>query len=224
MNELCSHQVGGVLIHLPLDIDLQHLQDVCRNVPLVAIDSVFGFKAHSVFVDQQLGSRFVTRHLVSLGHRKIAYLRAPLVWRASRLRFRGFLKELKVSNLEPGPIVEADWSARGGFEAVSSLLATNPAEFTALIAANDQMAFGAIRAFEEAGIEVPEKVSVAGFDDIPEAGYLRPPLTTVRQDFATLAKLSVQCLLDQLDDPKRSPGNRTIRPSLVLRQSTRQII
>jgi DNA-binding LacI/PurR family transcriptional regulator len=220
VNELCSHQVGGVLIHLPLEIDLRHLQDVCRNVPLVAIDSVFGFKAHSVFVNQEHGSRLVTRHLLSLGHTRIAYLRAPLIWRASRLRFRGFLKELKASNLKPGPVVEADWSAHGGFEAVSELLSTKCDPFTSLIGANDQMALGAIRAFEEAGIRVPAKVSVAGFDDIPEAGYLRPPLTTVRQDFVSLGKLSVRCLLDQLDNPKRTPRNRTIRPTLVQREST----
>jgi len=220
VKELCSHQVGGVLIHLPLEIDLQHLQDVCRNLPFVAIDSDFGFRAHSVFVHQELGSCLVTRCLISLGHTKIAYLRAPLIWRASRLRFRGFLKELKASNLKPGPIIEADWSARGGFEAVRALLSTECAEFTALIAANDQMALGGIRAFEEAGMHVPAKVSVAGFDDIPEAGFLRPPLTTVKQDFASLGRLSVQCLLDQLDYPKRRPRNRTIRPTLVERQST----
>ena len=222
VNELCSHQVGGVLVHLPLEIDLQNLQDVCRNVPFVAVDSDFGFQAHSVFVNQEQGSRLVTRHLISLGHAKIAYLRAPLIWRASRLRFRGFLKELKASNLKPGPIIEADWSARGGFEAVRELLSAGGADLTALIAANDQMALGAIRAFEESGIKVPAKVSVAGFDDIPEAGYLRPPLTTVRQDFAALGKLSVRCLLDQLDNPKRTPRNRTIRPALIERQSTAQ--
>jgi DNA-binding LacI/PurR family transcriptional regulator len=99
-------------------------------------------------------------------------------------------------------------------------LSTKSDQFTALISANDQMALGAIRAFEEAGIKIPAKVSVAGFDDIPEAGYLRPPLTTVRQDFVSLGKLSVRCLLDQLDNPKRTPRNRTIRPTLVKREST----
>jgi DNA-binding LacI/PurR family transcriptional regulator len=108
----------------------------------------------------------------------------------------------------------------GGFEAVNELLSTKSDQFTALISANDQMALGAIRAFEEAGIKIPAKVSVAGFDDIPEAGYLRPPLTTVRQDFVSLGKLSVRCLLDQLDNPKRTPRNRTIRPTLVKREST----
>jgi LacI family transcriptional regulator len=171
-------------------------------------------------VHQEHGSRLITKRLISLGHTKIVYLRAPLIWRAARLRFRGFLKELKVSNLKPGPIIEADWSARGGFEAVRALLSTKCAEFTALIAANDQMALGAIRAFEEAGMHVPARVSVAGFDDIPEAGFLRPPLTTVKQDFPSLARLSVRCLLDQLDDPKRAPRDRTIRPTLVERQST----
>ena len=136
-NELCSHHVAGVLIHLPLEIDLQHLKDVCRNLPLVAIDSDFGFKAHSVFVNQEEGSRLVTRHLISLGHTRIAYLRAPLIWRAARLRFRGFLKELEFAHLRTGPIIEADWSARGGFEATRELISARPKEFTALLAANE---------------------------------------------------------------------------------------
>jgi len=220
VNQLCSHQVAGVLIHLPLEIDLQHLKDVCRNLPLVAIDSDFSFKAHSVFVNQEEGSRLVTRHLMSLGHASIAYLRAPLMWRAARLRFRGFLKELESARLKPGPIVEADWSARGGFEATRELISASPEGFTALVAANDQMALGAIRAFEEAGIRIPANISVAGFDDIPEAAYLRPPLTTVKQNFSSLGKLSVQCLLDQLDNPGRAPRNRTIRPTLIQREST----
>lgn len=220
VNELCSHQVAGVLIHLPIQIDLQHLKDISRNLPLVAIDSDFSFKAHSVFVNQEQGSRLVTRHLIALRHVRIAYLRAPLIWRAARLRFRGFLKELESARLKPGPIIEADWSARGGFEATKELISAKPGEFTALVSANDQMALGAIRAIEEAEIPIPARISVAGFDDIPEAAYLRPPLTTVRQDFASLGKLSVQCLLDQLDNPGRAPRNRTIRPTLIERAST----
>ena len=81
------------------------------------------------------------------------------------------------------------------------------------------MALGAIRAFEESGIKIPRTISVVGFDDIPEAAFFRPPLSTVKQDFATLASLSVECLMTQLNES--SPGRlRTIRPTLVEREST----
>jgi len=81
------------------------------------------------------------------------------------------------------------------------------------------MALGAIRAFEESGIQVPRAISVVGFDDIPEAAFFRPPLSTIKQDFATLASSSVECLMTQLNQDR--PGRlRTIRPTLVGREST----
>ncbi|MBV9673817.1 MAG: substrate-binding domain-containing protein, partial [Verrucomicrobia bacterium] len=73
------------------------------------------------------------------------------------------------------------------------------------------------------GLPVPERISIAGFDDIPEAGFFRPPLTTIKQDFAALGKLSVQCLLDQLEKPSLAPRTRTILPVLIERQSTAPI-
>jgi DNA-binding LacI/PurR family transcriptional regulator len=123
VNELCSHQVVGILIHLPLTVDLHHLQDLCRNVPIVAVDSEFGFPAPSVFVHQQLGSRRATAHLLELGHRRTAYIRAPLVWRAAHLRFKAWRQELAKAGLLPGPIVDGDWSAASGFDAANRLLA-----------------------------------------------------------------------------------------------------
>jgi DNA-binding LacI/PurR family transcriptional regulator len=218
VTELCSHQVGGVLIHLPIEIELRHLEEVCRDIPLVAVDSDFGFKTASVFVNQEYGSKLATRHLIELGHRRIGFLGAPLMWRAARLRYEGWRKELAANKLELGPLFEADWSAAGGFRVTRDLICKCHQEISALVVANDQMAIGAIRAFEESGIRVPTDISVIGFDDIPEAGFLRPPLTTIKQDFSTLGKMSVQCLVDQMNgEPWR---NRTIRPTLVERATT----
>jgi DNA-binding LacI/PurR family transcriptional regulator len=218
VTELCSHQVGGVLIHLPIEIDLGHLKEVCRDVHLVAVDSDFGFKASSVFINQELGSRLATRHLIELGHRRIGFLGAPLIWRAARLRFEGWQKELAAKRVPRGPVFEADWSAGGGFNTTLKEICPRRNEISALVVANDQMAIGAIRAFEESGISVPNEISVVGFDDIPEAGFVRPPLTTIKQDFSALGKLSVQCLVEL------SKGslwrNRTINPVLIVRGST----
>jgi DNA-binding LacI/PurR family transcriptional regulator len=219
VNKLCAHQVAGVLMHLPLEIDLRILQDLCRNIPFVALDSDFGFAAHSVLVQQDRASQMATRYLINLGHRKIAYLRAPLLWRAARLRYEGWLHALKAARLIPGPLAEGDWTSTGGFEATLDLLKHHRGEFTALLVANDQMALGAIRALEERGLRVPVDVSVVGFDNIPEAGCFRPPLSTVSQDFAAVAKLGFQCLMDQLAGVSVTPKIYTVKPTFVERLS-----
>jgi DNA-binding LacI/PurR family transcriptional regulator len=82
------------------------------------------------------------------------------------------------------------------------------------------MALGAIRAFEENSIRIPEKISLVGFDDIPEAGFFRPPLSTIKQDFAALGRLSVQCLMEQVDPSRPTSPTRTIQPFLIRREST----
>jgi DNA-binding LacI/PurR family transcriptional regulator len=219
VNELCAHQVCGILLYLPLRIDLRDLQDVFRNVVIVAVDSNLGYKCPAIYINQELGSRIATQHLIQLGHRKIAYLQGPLFWRAAELRFKGWLKELKAAGLNPGPVISGSWTAESGFEATQKLVTQHWGEYSALVAANDQMALGAIRAFEESGIQIPRTISVVGFDDIPEAAYFRPPLSTVKQDFAALASSSVECLMTQLNQNK--PGRlRTIRPALVGRESS----
>jgi DNA-binding LacI/PurR family transcriptional regulator len=219
VDELCAHQVCGILLHLPFQLDLHDLQDVCRNVPMVAVDSNLGFKCPAIYINQEGGSRIATRHLIQLGHKRIAYLKGPAFWRAAELRFKGWLKELKAAGLNPGPVIAGDWTAESGFEMAQKLVAENWGKFSALVAANDQMALGAIRAFEEGGIQIPRIVSVVGFDDIPESGFLRPPLSTIKQDFATLADWSVKCLMSQLN-PTREARLRTIQPTFIPRQST----
>jgi DNA-binding LacI/PurR family transcriptional regulator len=219
VDDLCGYQVCGILIHLPLHVDLHDLQDLCQNVPLVAVDSDFGFKAPSVLIDNELGSRIATKHLIDLGHRKIAYMQGPPGWRASKQRSEGWHAELKAVRLEPGPLVQGDWSAGSGYEAAKNLLAKGRGKFTALVVANDQMALGAIRAFQESGLRIPEDISIVGFDDVPEAAFFGPPLSTIKQDFAALGKLSVHCLVEQLKG--NQSGTFTIQPTFIERKSTR---
>ncbi|MBV8378590.1 MAG: substrate-binding domain-containing protein [Verrucomicrobia bacterium] len=219
VDELCAHQVCGILIHLPWEVDLRDLQDVCRNVPMVAVDSDFGFKCPSVFIDQELGSRKATRRLLQLGHKKIAHLRGPVFWRAGRLRDVGWQKELKAARLPLGPVADGDWTAESGFKAAQELISNHWGKFTAVVVANDQMALGAIRAFEESSIHIPEQISLVGFDDIPEAGLFRPPLSTIKQDFASLGRLSIQCLTAQVEPGRANVSNHMIQPSFVERES-----
>jgi len=173
-----------------------------------------------VLVKQKRGSRMATQHLIDLGHRQIGCLRASLAYRAARLRHQGWLSALRAAGLNPGPCVEGDWSSRGGFEAAQELMESYSGRFTALVVANDQMALGAIRAFREAGVSVPDEISIVGFDDIPESGFFLPPLTTMRQDFVKIGQLGVQCLLEQISAGFAGLRTYTVVPTFVERAST----
>lgn len=117
-------------------------------------------------------------HLVRLGHRRFLHLAGPETWVAARNRRRDFEAALAANGLALERVVHGDWSAKSGYDAVNSL---EPGfGHTAIVAANDQMAIGAILALSELGIRIPEDVSVTGLDDIPEAAYVRPPLTTIQ--------------------------------------------
>ena len=120
--------------------------------------------------------------------------------------------------LTPGLSVEGDWTAEGGFHAANRLL-DEGAVFSGLVVGNDQMALGAIRALRRRGLRVPEDVSVVGFDDIPEAAYFEPPLTTVWQNFAALGEQSVEYLVALIDNPHTPVHQRVLHPQLVERQS-----
>ena len=111
-----------------------------------------------------------------------------------------------------------DWSPRSGYELGRQLLET--AQPSAIFVANDQMALGVLRALHEAGREIPRQVSVVGFDDIPEAAYYTPPLTTVRQDFREIGSRSLRLLLEMIADVGEAQSPPPVPPELILRSST----
>ncbi|MGB3376608.1 MAG: substrate-binding domain-containing protein, partial [Microbacterium sp.] len=123
-------------------------------------------------------------------------------------------QELAERGLAHGLVVPGDWTARSGHDAAASIAAS---DVTAVFSANDQMALGLLGGLRELGIRVPEDVSVVGFDDVPDAAYYAPALTTVRQDFAELARLAVARLVDSGVDAVASAGS--IAPVLVPRAS-----
>jgi LacI family transcriptional regulator len=219
VNKLCAHRVAGILMHLPFEMDLRPLREMCVNVPLVAVDCDLGFEAPAVHFRQEHGAYLATKYLLSLGHTRVAYLRGPMVWRVARLRYQGWLKAVNEAGQPPGPCIDGNWTSRGGFEATLKLLTEFRGEFTALAVANDQMALGAIRAFQERGLRVPQDVSVVGFDNLPEAEFFCPPLSTIKHDFVSIGTLSIRCLMDQLRGSRENAHAYTIEPTFVERLS-----
>ena len=168
-------------------------------------------------IDQVAGARLATQHLLELGHREIVHLGGPVDCTEARARRDGWRSEM----VRPGCGRSSRSWATGVPPAATRgrpRLATDP-EVTAVFAANDQIAIGLLRALHEAGRRVPEDVSVVGFDDLPETGYLIPPLTTVRQDFPALGRLAIELLLVALGG-STTPAPDLIPPELIIRAST----
>ncbi len=210
---------GLVLITPVVGLRTADVMALCGDIPFVQIDTNLGAKLPSVVIDQHYGSRLATQHLLDLGHRRLCEISGPLYWHGALARHRSWIETLDAAGLEPGPHVEGDWTAASGYRAARQLLAQG-ASFTALVVGNDQMALGAIRALREHGLCVPQDVSVVGFDDIPEAAYFEPPLTTVRQNFAALGEQSVEYLVALIDNRNTPIHQRVLYPQLVVRQST----
>ncbi|MGN6127345.1 MAG: LacI family DNA-binding transcriptional regulator [Humibacter sp.] len=155
-------------------------------------------------------------HLVGLGHRDFMHIAGPENWPAARNRARAFSSALKRHGVELAQTVYGDWSAASGYTAVKAL--PENARFTAVLAANDQMALGAMLALQERGLSVPTDVSVTGIDDIPEAAYLMPPLTTVHLNSEEEGRVAFRNLLAQLKGETASPA--MVEGRVILRKST----
>jgi DNA-binding LacI/PurR family transcriptional regulator len=187
------------------------------SVPLVTLDSTRRDDHRSLSVDQIAGARMATRHLIELGHREIVHLSGPQDWIEAEARMTGFLREVDEADLATHPPILGDWTADFGYHVGRELLRYR--DFTAVFAANDQMALGLIHAFRDGGLDVPRDVSVVGFDDIPEAAHYWPPLTTVRQDFAEIGRRSVAMLLGELRGDAEA-NHEQVFPELIVREST----
>lgn len=168
-------------------------------------------------IDQYRGARSAVRHLAELGHTRILHLAGPSSAPDALERIRGWRDELAERRLEIVEPVNGDWSAASGHRIGRQL---DIAPGSAVFAGNDHMAIGLLSALRERGLRVPEDVSVIGFDDVPEAGYLFPPLTTVRQDFATLGELIMQKVLIAVEEPDSVTEDTPLPTHLIVRQST----
>ena len=166
--------------------------------------------------DHAGGARAAVAHLLALGHRTVHLIAGPESSFAAAERERGWRLALSEAGAQAPAPNRGDWTAASGHRAATALAAD--AAVTAVFAANDQMALGAMRAFAEAGRRVPEQISVVGFDDNADAADYLPPLTTVRQDFDALGERAVAALVDGIEGAPRAV--ETLPTALVVRAST----
>src|SRR3954470_9554232 len=214
VERLREQGVDGVLVIAPQESAARGLLQLPADVPVVATEAGPSGAVPLVSVDQVAGARLATEHLLALGHRTVWHVAGPPDWLEAQDRVRGWRAALEAAGPRAPPPLPGDWSARSGY-ALGQLL--GPA--TAVFVGNDQMALGVLRALHELGRRIPEDISVVGFDDIPEAAYFTPPLTTVRQRFDEIGRRSLALLLEQIEDGARRPGE-TVAPELVVRASS----
>jgi DNA-binding LacI/PurR family transcriptional regulator len=146
------------------------------------------------------------------------HVSGPSDWVEAQDRVAGWRAALQAAGAEVPLPLAGDWSPQAGYE-LGRKLAADP-HVTAIFVANDQMALGLLRAMHESGRTVPGDVSVVGFDDVPEAAYYTPPLTTVRQDFIALGREAFHVVLSEIDRGARSTERIAITPEIVVRAST----
>jgi DNA-binding LacI/PurR family transcriptional regulator len=209
------------VLHLPDSRELDRL--AAARIPFVVIDPPQepGADVRSVGTTNWQGGVTATRHLIELGHRRIAIIRGPADLWSSQARLGGFRAALQSAGLTPDEdlIRHGEFSVADGKALAHTLLAM-PRPPTAIVAANDQQAFGVLQALGERGLRAPHDLSVIGFDDVPVASWATPPLTTIRQPLAAMAATAFSMLRADPTTAAGEPRHIELATTLVLREST----
>lgn len=208
---LVPHNSENYLEALPTD-----------DFPYVLVDQIdTTHQSTSVDATNWQGAYDAVTYLISLGHRRVGFITGHLSLNSARERLDGYRAALQHHHLpiEDCLIVEGDYSTKSGYTAAKQLLALKSTP-TAIFAANDLTAFGVYDAVLEAGLHIPDQMSVIGFDDVPLASLVYPKLTTIRQPLVQIGRVAVRLLLERLEDPEKEARRVTLATELVIREST----
>ncbi len=226
---LITHQVDGIICAIPQigqnrNKWKQWVTDL--PVPVVYLNHQGWPGAVSVDIDNQYGGYIATKHLLDGGRQHVGLIAGPVEWYAAAMRRAGWEMALREASREVDScmIAVGDWTPQSGERAFYELIAKAPM-LDAIFVANDQMAMGALRAAHDLGIRIPDDIGLAGFDDIPEAAFTQPRLTTVHQQVVELGHCSVVELVrliagERLLDKDGMSPVQILQPSLVVRESS----
>lgn len=212
-----DQRVAGLVVIAPVESANDALDDLPDDIPLVTVDGDPRRPTELVTVDQEAGAYAATKHLLDAGHETVWHVSGPADWFDSQGRVTGWRRALSEAGAEIPPLMPADWSAASGYR--TGQILARMTGVTAVFAANDHLALGILRALHERGRRVPRDISVVGFDDVPEAAYYIPPLTTIRPDFDAVATASLDLLLAQIHGERHLGQRRILTPTLVARDS-----
>ncbi|MBN1285530.1 MAG: LacI family DNA-binding transcriptional regulator [Anaerolineae bacterium] len=218
---MLAEEVAGLIV-APVQEDSPVLAEVVQNgLPVAVIDRrMCGLSVDTVLADNQSGACMAIRHLIQLGHRRIAILNGPQRLTSGRERYAGFLQAMGEAGLDidPGLVWYGDYQMESGYTLTRELLRL-PQPPTALFVANNLMTIGVLNAIHEAGCNIPEDLAVIGFDDVPWAVSLNPPLTTVAQPSFEIGVRAARLLLDRIAAPDRPACTTVLQTRLMVRAS-----
>ncbi len=221
-----ERRVGGVVVLGGGDIRDDYIRRLAASgLPLVLADNfVDDLAVACVLGDNETGAYLATRHLVELGHRRIAILEGPRKYKTLVERRQGYVRALEQAGmaLDPALMVRPHpGSPRKGYREATDLLELPPSQRpTAIFAISDKTAMGALEALRNAGLRVPEDMALVGFDDIAESAHLVPPLTTVRLPMQAIGAVAVQQLIARMEDDRSSSCKTVLYTELVVRESS----
>jgi LacI family transcriptional regulator len=217
---LVSRPVDGLIFVEYSHIAVNEALEQSRK-PYVFVHRLFGSSVrNSVVPDDHYGATLAVRHLASLGHRRIAYINGLEGWHSAQWRLIGYKDELATQrfSFDVGLIQPGDWEFEGGYQATKNLL--NLAELpTAIFAANDLMALGAIYALQDAGLRVPEDMAVIGYDNRDFTKIFRPKITTVSMPVYEMGRQAAELLLKQIAEGRAEVDEVKIRGRLFIRET-----
>ncbi|WP_145554860.1 LacI family DNA-binding transcriptional regulator [Yersinia canariae] len=221
INELLAQRVDGILVNVPLKPKRsQKITEQCADTPVLFLDVDPQYGAFSVLFDPKVGAAQGAEHLIALGHQQIVLISGPKDAISAQLRYQGWLQALNNASLMPQAVYYGEWNAQSGYQATRKLIASDT-PFSAILVANDQMALGVLRALHEYNVNVPNDVSVIGYDDTADSAYFQPPLTTIRQNFRLLGEESVSRLIVRLHHTIEPPSQSlSLTTELTIRQTT----
>ena len=222
---LRGKRVDGLILGTAHIRDKSILELEKKKFPYILVSrNIEGLDKNCVIVDDVAGGIMVTEYLIKLGHRRIAHITGPLKTRSALNRLKGYKLALKKYEIEYRDelVGEGDFRIKGGYQVMKRFLklAEPP---TAIFAANDLLALGAIQVILKKKYHIPEDFCIIGFDDIRLASFVYPPLTTVRQPMLEMGALAVKMLLKIIEEEEFNQKKEILEPKLIIRESCRKI-
>jgi LacI family transcriptional regulator len=229
IDDLLSRHADGIIWAVPeIGENRNWIEAQLGNLPVPAVFHSMGPQPGltTVGVDNFQGGQLATQHLIDQGYRNIGLITGPMDWWEARERARGWRDTLIDADLDPDQslIVYGSWEAVSGSEGLNQLLGQRP-DIEAIFVGNDQMALGVMQSALKHGLHIPEDLAIVGFDDIPEAAYFWPPLTTVSQPLYDVGCTSVAELTRMIQASRKGivdiePKTTMLQPQLIVRESS----
>ena len=210
---------GVITVAMPREV-IDEVKAALPDAELVVVATEPSKNFEVINIDDLNGGLLATNHLIDQGHTKILHISGPVNQYESQMRKLGYERAMKKAGLKT-QVLDGDWSISTGLELGEKIFSSKDLP-TAIFCSNDHLSLGVIKAASHKGLRIPEDISLIGFDDIPEAQYLLPSLTTVKQDFIELGEIVIAKVLSNL---KEKSKNETLfmQPKLIVRNSTTQL-